>query len=255
MVFTSAEAVAAAREGKKVILVREETNPEDVEGMRAAVGILTARGGMTSHAALVARGWGKCCIVGAGKLKITHDGHGKGWKLSADGKTLGPGDVITLNGTRGIVYQGAVGMIDATENPRLADFMRLVDKFRKLGVRTNADTPEDARVARRFGAEGIGLFRTEHMFYGKGSDQPLFLLRKMILSNTTAERVAALRELAVFVKRDIKSTLEAMDGLPVTVRLLDPPLHEFVPQHAAAREQLAGALGITAADVEKRGAA
>src|SRR5262249_55334836 len=160
VVFTSADAVALAQAGKKVILVRDETNPEDVEGMRAAQGILTARGGMTSHAALVARGWGKCCIVGAGKLKINH-GQG-GWSLSADGKTLKAGDVVTLNGTRGIVYQGQVAMIDATENPRLADFMALVDKHRKMGVRANADTPEDARVARKFGAEGIGLFRTEH---------------------------------------------------------------------------------------------
>ncbi|HEY7315606.1 MAG TPA: pyruvate, phosphate dikinase [Gemmataceae bacterium] len=253
IVFTSSDAVAAAKQGKQVILVREETNPEDVEGMRAAAGILTARGGMTSHAALVARGWGKCCIVGAGKLKIRQEG-GR-WTLSADGKNVSAGEVITLNGTRGIVYQGAVGMIDATENPRLQDFMKLVDKFRKLGVRTNADTPEDARVARRFGAEGIGLFRTEHMFYGAGSEQPLFLLRKMILSNTTAERVAALKELAVFVKRDIKNTLEAMDGLPVTVRLLDPPLHEFVPQSDEARRQLARSLGIDADEVRKRGEA
>ncbi len=252
VVFTSADAIAAAKAGKNVILVREETNPEDVDGMRAAQGILTARGGMTSHAALVARGWGKCCIVGAGKLKIRHDG-GKGWTLSADGKTLKAGDVITLNGTRGIVYQGAVHMIDATENPRLSDFMKLVDRFRKLGVRTNADTPEDARVARKFGAEGIGLFRTEHMFYGKGSEQPLFLLRKMILSGTTDERVAALKELSAFVKRDIKATLEAMDGLPVTVRLLDPPLHEFVPHNEEAVRQMAEALHIDAAEVKRRG--
>jgi pyruvate,orthophosphate dikinase len=255
IVFTSADAVAAAKTGKKVILVREETNPEDVEGMRAAQGILTARGGMTSHAALVARGWGKCCIVGAGRLHIEHDGHGKKWKMAVEGKALKPGDVITLNGTRGVVYQGAVNMIDATENPRLADFMKLVDKYRKMGVRTNADTPEDARVARKFGAEGIGLFRTEHMFYGKGSEEPLFLLRKMILSNTTEERVAALKELAVFVKRDFKGTLEAMDGLPVTVRLLDPPLHEFVPQSEEGRAQLAKALKIAPEEVAKRGEA
>jgi pyruvate,orthophosphate dikinase len=251
MAFTSGDAVAAAAAGKKVILVRDETNPEDVEGMRAAVGILTARGGMTSHAALVARGWGKCCIVGAGKLKISHEG--KDWKLSADGHTLRQGDVITLNGTRGIVYQGAVDMIDATENPRLADFMRLVDKFRTLGVRTNADTPEDARVARKFGAEGIGLFRTEHMFYGAGSDEPLFLLRKMILSTSAQERAGALKELSAFVKRDIKGTLEAMDGLPVTIRLLDPPLHEFVPHSPEKRAEMARALGITPEEVQKRG--
>ncbi len=165
---------------KKVILVREETNPEDVEGMRAAEGILTARGGMTSHAALVARGWGKCCIVGAGQLHV--DVASKKAKVAGSDIVLKEGDVITLNGTKGNVYVGAITLMDATENPRFQDFMKLVDKFRKMGVRTNADTPADAKIAREFGAEGIGLFRTEHMFYGEGSDQPLFLLRKMILS-------------------------------------------------------------------------
>jgi pyruvate,orthophosphate dikinase len=249
IVFTSQEAVDQAAAGKKVILVREETNPEDVEGMRAAQGILTARGGMTSHAALVARGWGKCCIVGAGELKI--DVHKK--TLSVGGKTFKEGDLLTLNGTKGKVYGGAVKMMDATENPRFGAFMKLVDKFRKLGVRTNADTPNDAKVAREFGAEGIGLFRTEHMFYGEGSDEPLFVLRKMILSATVEERKKAVDELAKFVKRDIKATLEAMDGLPVTIRLLDPPLHEFVPQQEAAQAELAKALGITVADIHRRG--
>lgn len=249
IVFTSTAAKAAYKAGKDVILVREETNPEDVEGMRAAVGILTQRGGMTSHAALVARGWGKCCIVGAGKLKINFAEK----TLSVDGVTLKEGDVLTLNGTRGNVYQGALKLIDATENPRLQKFMGMVDKFRKLGVRTNADTPEDAKVARDFGAEGIGLFRTEHMFYGEGADEPLFALRKMILSHTEQERQKALDELSVFVKRDIKSTLEAMDGLPVTIRLLDPPLHEFVPQEEALQAELAKALGISVDEVAKRG--
>jgi pyruvate,orthophosphate dikinase len=249
IVFTSVDAVESAAQGKKVILVREETNPEDVEGMRAAKGILTARGGMTSHAALVARGWGKCCIVGAGDLKI--DLQTK--VLTVGGKSYKEGDVLTLNGSKGLVYAGAVKMMDATENPRFAEFMKLVDKHRRLGVRTNADTPEDARIARSFGAEGIGLFRTEHMFYGEGADEPLFVLRKMILSNTPAERKAAVDELFPFVKRDIKDTMEAMDGLPVTVRLLDPPLHEFVPQQEEARAELAKALGITPEDVERRG--
>ena len=251
IVFSSADAVAQAKAGKIVILVREETNPEDVEGMRAAVGILTARGGMTSHAALVARGWGKCCIVGAGGLKI--DLAAK--TMSTTGHTFKEGDLITLNGTEGLVYSGEIRMIDATENPRFAGFMILVDRQRTLGVRTNADTPDDARVAREFGAEGIGLFRTEHMFYGAGSDQPLFLLRKMILSNTEEERRAALDELFVFVKRDIKATLKAMDNLPVTIRLLDPPLHEFVPQSRAAQAELAKALGIDAETVQQRGEA
>jgi len=251
IVLTSEEAVEAAARDEKVILVREETNPEDVDGMRAAVGILTARGGMTSHAALVARGWGKCCVVGAGTLKIDANAG----RISAGNVTLKAGDVITLNGTRGTVYQGALNLIDATRNPRFQDFMSLVEKFRKLGVRTNAETPEDARTARQFGAEGIGLFRTEHMFYGTGSEQPLFLLRKMILSTTTAEREAALAELAPFVKRDVRDTLEVMDGLPVTIRLLDPPLHEFVPQDKAAQKELADALGIRPAQVRKRGEA
>jgi pyruvate, orthophosphate dikinase len=249
IVFTAAAAVEGAKKGKSVILVREETNPEDVEGMRAASGILTARGGMTSHAALVARGWGKCCIVGAGDLHVD----AKTKKMIAGGKTFKEGDSITLNGTRGIVYAGQLCMMDATENPRFQKFMKMVDTFRTMGVRANADTPEDAKVARAFGAEGIGLFRTEHMFYGEGSDKPLFLLRKMILSATEAERRKALSELYHFVKHDIKATIQAMEGLPVTIRLLDPPLHEFVPQNPKKQAELAKALGITAADVQKRG--
>ncbi|MBN2476464.1 MAG: pyruvate, phosphate dikinase [Pirellulales bacterium] len=248
IVFTSHDAVAAAKAGKHCILVREETNPEDVEGMRAAEGILTARGGMTSHAALVARGWGKCCIVGAGTLKIDMDAK----TMSAGGKTLKQGDVITLNGTRGRAYEGALKMMDATENPRFQEFMKVVDKSRTLGVRTNADTPEDARIARDFGAEGIGLFRTEHMFYGAGSDQALFQLRKMILSSTDEERGAAIDGLAPFVKKDIKATLEAMDTLPVTVRLLDPPLHEFAPTSEDGQAAMAEALNITVEEVQRR---
>ena len=251
VVFTSADAVEWVKRGETVILVREETNPEDVEGMRAAEGILTARGGMTSHAALVARGWGKCCIVGAGDMKVDMGAK----RLSVGDVKLKEGDLITLNGTKGKVYQGALEMMDATENPRFQEFMKLVDKFRTMGVRTNADTPQDAKVARDYGAEGIGLFRTEHMFYGVGSDEPLFLLRKMILSKTVDERKAALAELFPFVKRDIKATLEAMDGLPVTMRLLDPPLHEFVPQDPAKQKELATALGIRPFDVKKRGEA
>jgi pyruvate, orthophosphate dikinase len=251
IVFTSVDAVAQARAGETVILVREETNPEDVEGMRAAEGILTARGGMTSHAALVARGWGKCCIVGAGDMKVDMAGR----KLTVGEVKLKEGDTITLNGTKGRVYQGALEMMDATENPRFQGFMKLVDKCRTMGVRTNADTPQDAKIARDFGAEGIGLFRTEHMFYGAGSDEPLFKLRKMILSKTVEERKSALAELFPFVKQAVKGTLEAMDGLPVTIRLLDPPLHEFVPQDPAKQKELAASLGIKPADVKKRGEA
>ncbi|NMC63772.1 MAG: pyruvate, phosphate dikinase, partial [SAR324 cluster bacterium] len=249
IVFSAADAVAWTQRGEKVLLVREETNPEDVEGMRAALGILTARGGMTSHAALVARGWGKCCIVGAAGIEIDFTKK----TMTVGGKIFKEGDVLTLNGTRGRVYEGALSMVDATENPRFQQYMKLVDKYRTMGVRTNADTPEDARIAREFGAEGIGLFRTEHMFYGKGSDEPLFLLRKMILSKTLEERRTALKELFPFVKRDIKNTLAAMEGLPVTFRLLDPPLHEFVPQGEAKQAELAKALGISTEDIKRRG--
>ena len=247
--FTAADAVSMTKAGKNVILVREETNPEDVEGMRAAKGILTARGGMTSHAALVARGWGKCCIVGAGMIHVD----AKLRQMVIGDRTFREGDELTLNGTRGYVYAGELSMIDATENPRFREFMKIVDRSRTMGVRTNADTAEDARIARSFGAEGIGLLRTEHMFYGAGADEPLFLLRKMILSKTTAERRAALDELFPHVKKDIKATMAAMEGLPVTVRLLDPPLHEFVPQSEEKQEELARSLGITKEDIRRRG--
>ncbi len=253
VVFTAEDAVAWFRKGEKVILLREETNPEDVEGMRAAEGILTARGGMTSHAALVARGWGKCCIVGAGALHV--EAATKTAKVTGSNIIIKEGDLLTLNGTKGNVYTGAIALMDATENPRFKEFMKIVDRHRKMGVRTNADTPADAKVARDFGAEGIGLFRTEHMFYGKGSEEPLFLLRKMILSANETERRKALDELSKYVTKDMKATLEAMDGLPVTFRLIDPPLHEFVPQSADKQEELAKALGIRKEDVEKRGEA
>lgn len=249
IVFNANDAVVWRKSGKKVILVREETNPEDVEGMRAAEAILTARGGMTSHAALVARGWGKCCIVGCGALHVENLKK----ELHVDGKILKEGDWITLNGTKGTVYAGQLPMMDATEeNKLLSDFLKICDTVKRLGVRTNADTPEDAKKARQFGAEGIGLFRTEHMFYGKGSDEALFILRKMIVSKTIEERKKALEELFPYVKKDIKGTLEAMDGYPVVVRLLDPPLHEFVPRETAKLEQLAKDLNISMEELAKR---
>ncbi|HPI71995.1 MAG TPA: pyruvate, phosphate dikinase [bacterium] len=248
IVFTAADAVEWAKQGKKVLLVREETNPEDVEGMRAAQGILTGRGGMTSHAALVARGWGKCCIVGCSALNIDL----KAKQMYVNGKTYSEGDFLTLNGTKGYVYSGQLNMMNASENPRFVQFMKIVDKHRTLKVRTNADTPEDAKKALEFGAQGIGLFRTEHMFYGKNSEAPLFFLRKMIVSSNEAERRHALDELFPYVKKDIKATMEVMNGLPVTIRLLDPPLHEFVPQEEEKRAELAASLGISAQELNKR---
>jgi pyruvate,orthophosphate dikinase len=249
VVFTANDAVNQNKEGKKVILVREETNPEDVEGMRAAQAILTQRGGMTSHAALVARGWGKCCIVGCGALHVDLGRK----ELRIGDSVFHEGDWITLNGTKGNVYAGQLPMMAAgTENVVLMDFLKICDAVRRLGVRTNAETPTDAAKARAFGAEGIGLFRTEHMFYGKGSDEPLFALRKMIMSKNEQERKKAVDELFPYVKRDIKGTLEVMDGLPVVVRLLDPPLHEFVPEGDDKRQALAQSLGIDMGELVKR---
>jgi pyruvate,orthophosphate dikinase len=249
IVFNSEKAVEWAKAGKNVILVREETNPEDIEGMRAAYAILTARGGMTSHAALVARGWGKCCIVGAGTLKIEASTK----TLSVDNIVLHEGDYISLNGSKGYVYNGKINMIKAAEeNPDFQAFMKLCDEIRVMKIRTNADTPDDAAKARAFGAEGIGLFRTEHMFYGKHAESPLFILRKMIASNTETERRKALDELFPFMKADMKGTLEAMDGYPVTIRTLDPPLHEFIPHNPEGRHKIAESLGISKDEFDKR---
>lgn len=249
VVFSANDAVAWAKQGKKVILVREETNPEDIEGMRSAQAILTARGGMTSHAALVARGWGKCCIVGAGTINMNYNEK----YFTVGDITVKEGDWLTLNGSRGAVYLGELPMVKAAEeNPDFQAFMKLCDDVRKLKVRTNADTPEDAARARAFGAEGIGLFRTEHMFYGQNAEEPLFKLRKMIHSKTLAERKAALDELFPHVKHDVKGTMAAMDGYPVTFRTLDPPLHEFVPTRVDEREKLASSLGISLEELNKR---
>ncbi|MDY5024452.1 MAG: pyruvate, phosphate dikinase, partial [Candidatus Egerieousia sp.] len=249
IVFTSEDAVAAAKRKEKVILIREETNPEDVEGMRAADGLLTARGGMTSHAALVARGWGKCCIVGCDAVHINMLNR----TLTIGDKVYNEGDVFSLNGTKGCVYDVALKTMDASENPLFIEYMNIVDKYRVLGVRTNADNPHDAQVAINFGAEGIGLFRIEHMFYGANSEAPLAKLRKMILSNTTVERVHALAELEPYVKEATKATMKVMDGHSVTFRLLDPPLHEFVPQAPDKQKELADAFNISVEDVRKRG--
>ena len=251
LVFSPEDAVKAAAARKSVILVREETSPEDIEGMRAAAGILTTRGGMTSHAALVARGWGKCCIVGCEAMNINLAAK----TLTFEGSDIvyKEGDFISLNGAKGYVYAGKIDTMDASENPVFVNFMSIADKYRRLGVRTNADTPEDAQRALAFGAEGIGLFRIEHMFYGKNAETPLSKLRKMILCDTDAERAAALRELEPFIKASVKSTLRIMDGKPVVFRLLDPPLHEFVPKTEDKKQQIAAELGVTVEEIEKRG--
>ena len=249
IVFTAAEAVKWKKEGKHVILVREETNPEDVEGMRAAEAILTARGGMTSHAALVARGWGKCCIVGCAgvEIELAHK------TVHIGGEVLKEGDWLSLNGSKGLVYKGKMDMLDASEsNELLSEFLRLCNSVRALKVWANAESQPDAATARKFGAEGIGLFRIEHMFYGKGSDEPLFQLRKMIMSKTLEERKIALNALFPFMKNDIKNTLRVMEGLHVTIRLMDPPLHEFVPQQKDKLEQLGQALGISYEELSAR---
>ncbi len=249
IVFTAQDAVNWKKEGKKAILVREETNPEDVEGMRAAQAILTARGGMTSHAALVARGWGKCCVVGCSDIKIDLNSR----TFTAAGRTLKEGDWITLNGTKGVVYEGQVKMLSAEENTGLLmEFLKICNAVRVLKIRTNADTPEDSQTARIFGAQGIGLFRIEHMFYGKNSEEPLFLLRKMIVSKTLEEREEALNALFPYMKSDIKKTMRVMKGLPVTIRLIDPPLHEFVPHQKDRLEELAKSLGITFEELNSR---
>ncbi len=251
IVFNSEDAIALQAKNIPAILVREETNPEDIEGMRAAAGILTQRGGMTSHAALVARGWGKCCIVGCGELEI--DLNKKTVKMG--GKTFKEGDALTLNGTKGYVYEGALKMLGAGEgNKNLTNFLALCDKVRVLKVRANADTEADAIKARKFGAEGIGLFRIEHMFYGQHSETPLFILRKMILAGNEFERKAAVDELFPHMKKEIKATMKAMSGYGVTVRLMDPPLHEFVPALPEKQRDLAEALHISMETFRERAA-
>lgn len=251
VVFSSNDSVEWAQRGEKVILVREETSPEDVDGMHKAQAILTTKGGMTSHAALVARGWGKCCIVGCGDIEIHSET--KTFKAK-DGTIIHEGDWLSLNGTKGLVYEGSMGLVDINldKNQSYKDLMKLVDKIKVIGVRTNAETPQDAAQGLKFGAEGIGLFRTEHMFYGEGSEEPLFLLRKMIVSKNEAERRIALNQLYKYVKKDVKDTMKIMKGHPVTIRLLDPPLHEFVPHDMDKLHQLSKELGISMSVLRRR---
>ncbi len=239
VVFTADDAEEWAKRGEKVILVRDETSPEDVHGMHAAEAILTAKGGMTSHAALVARGWGKCCIVGCSDLNINL----RKKEIHVNGKLLKEGDWITLNGTRGRVYEGKLKLLPANpdENPWYKKLMKWADQIRKLKVRTNADTPQDAALARRYGAEGIGLCRTEHMFFGPDR---IKAMREMILADTEEERKRALDKLLPMQKSDFKGIFKAMEGLPVTIRLLDPPLHEFLPQSDKELKELAKEMGV-----------
>lgn len=251
IVFDSEKAVEWAAKKIPVILVRDETSPEDVDGMHASKAILTSKGGMTSHAALVARGWGKCCIVGCNDIEINSE---HGTLKAKNGKVLHEGDWISLNGTTGLVYEGAMALVSVNvdENDSYRELMKIVDETKILEVRANVETPQDALQALRFGATGVGLFRTEHMFYGENSEEPLFLLRKMIVSDTEEERRKALNELFTYVKSDIKKTMDVMDGHPVTIRLLDPPLHEFVPHDKNKMTELSHELGIKVSTLKKR---
>ncbi|HTZ76169.1 MAG TPA: pyruvate, phosphate dikinase [Candidatus Aquilonibacter sp.] len=252
-VFTAEEAEHWAEKGEKVILVRRETSPEDVGGMHVAQGILTATGGKTSHAAVVARGWGKCCIVGADKLDI--DLRAK--KLSVNGHVVKQGDWLTLDGGDGSVYQGEIGLTRPQPPKAYETLMKWCDKVRKLGVRTNADTPNDARVAREMGAEGIGLCRTEHMFFKdfefpEKSIERQEAIQEMILADSPEARRKALDKLLPFQRRDFTGIFEAMNGLPVTIRLIDPPLHEFVPHDPARQADLAKKIGVSPEQVARR---
>ena len=226
-------------------MVRIETSPEDLAGMSAAEGILTARGGMTSHAAVVARGMGKCCVSGAGAILVDY----KTRTVEIEGVVYKEGDHLSINGSTGQVYAGQVPTKAAELSGDFKALMDLCDKYTKLQVRTNADTPHDAQVARDFGAKGIGLTRTEHMFF---DDQKIVAMREMILADTAAGREKALAKLLPYQKADFKGILEAMDGCPVNIRLLDPPLHEFVPHDPAGQETMANQMGVSVKEIQQR---
>ena len=245
VVFFAEDAAKWAADGKKVVMVRIETSPEDLAGMAVAQGILTARGGMTSHAAVVARGMGKCCVSGAGAINVDY----KNRTVEIEGIVLKEGDFISLNGTTGEVYKGKVETKAAEVSGDFAALMDLCNKYTKLVVRTNADTPHDAEVARSFGACGIGLCRTEHMFFDA---EKIVAMREMILAPDEAGRRKALAKLLPYQKADFKGIFKAMDGCPVNVRLLDPPLHEFVPHDLKGQEEMAQAMGVTVQEIQKR---
>ena len=245
IVFFAEDAEAWAENNKKVILVREETSPEDLRGMSVAQGILTARGGMTSHAAVVARGMGKCCVAGAGKLHIDY----KNRTMTVNGKTYKEGDWISLNGSTGQVLEGKIDTQDPELSGDFGAIMQLADKYTRMKVRTNADTPKDASVARHFGAQGIGLCRTEHMFF---EGERINSMREMILAEDEQGRREALKKLLPMQRSDFEGIFTAMNGFPVTIRLLDPPLHEFVPQEEEAQQEIAKELGIPLEIVKAR---
>ena len=245
IVFHADDAQAWHADGHKVVMVRIETSPEDLAGMASAEGILTARGGMTSHAAVVARGMGKCCVSGAGAINVDY----KAKTVEIDGTVYHEGDYISLNGSTGQVYEGEVPTKAAELSGDFKELMDLCDKYTKLQVRTNADTPHDAQVARAFGAKGIGLTRTEHMFF---EDKKIIAMREMILSDNAEGREKALAKLLPYQKADFKGILEAMDGCPVNIRLLDPPLHEFVPHDLAGQETMAKEMGVDVKTIQKR---
>ncbi len=243
--FNADDAVAAHAAGSRVVLVRQETSPEDIEGMHAAEGVLTMRGGMTSHAAVVARGMGTCCVSGCGDLKV----HEEEKFIELGGHKIKEGEYISLDGSTGKIYLGDIPTVEASISGNFERIMNWADEFRRLKVRTNADTPEDAANAVRMGAEGIGLTRTEHMFF---NPDRIPKIRKMILSDTVEEREAALNELIPFQKGDFKGIYKAMEGRPVTIRFLDPPLHEFVPTTEEDIAELAKEMGLSVADVKAR---
>ena len=245
IVFHADDAQEWAKDGHKVVMVRIETSPEDLAGMSAAEGILTARGGMTSHAAVVARGMGKCCVSGAGAIVVDY----KAKTLTVEGVTYKEGDYISINGSTGQVYAGQIPTKAAELSGDFKELMDLCDKYTRLQVRTNADTPHDAQVARDFGAKGIGLTRTEHMFF---EDKKIVAMREMILSKDAEGREKALAKLLPYQKADFKGILEAMDGYPVNIRLLDPPLHEFVPHDAAGQETMAQEMGVSVQEIKQR---
>ena len=245
IVFHADDAQEWHKDGKKVVMVRIETSPEDLAGMSAAEGILTARGGMTSHAAVVARGMGKCCVSGAGAIVVDY----KAKTLTIEGVTYNEGDYISINGSTGQVYAGQIPTKAAELSGDFKELMDLCDKYTHLQVRTNADTPHDAQVARDFGAKGSGLTRTEHMFF---EDKKIVAMREMILSKTAEGREKALAKLLPYQKADFKGILEAMDGYPVNIRLLDPPLHEFVPHDAAGQEVMAKEMGVSVQEIKQR---